>query len=212
MNFLAHGMLAMDRLTCPVGALASMAEDLAPLAGLGLLREGAGPALRRGLDHHRRVDAAFHDDEQFKASCRLVASTLRAAGEDRWAAVAIAHVAVELLIDGSIPTQETVSLWAAVLDPAAVRLAGGLFAVSDRPRWELITDGWRDAGPPRYGSVLEVARRSVGAVSRRGRLRVVLTHAHVADLLHGLVALETLDALDPPATSWPTWRDAMTGI
>ncbi len=106
MNFLAHGMLAMEHLECPVGALTSMAEDLAPLAGLQLRRDGVGPVLRRGIDHHRRIDAAFHDAAAFTSSCRVVASALRDAGEDRWAAVATAHVLVELLVDGSIPAAD----------------------------------------------------------------------------------------------------------
>ncbi|MFN0026149.1 MAG: hypothetical protein ACKV2O_03025 [Acidimicrobiales bacterium] len=203
MNFLAHGMLAIEQLHCPIGALASMAEDLAPLAGLQLQRDGAGPALRRGLAHHRRVDAAFHDAAAFKAANRVVAAALRDAGEDRWAAVAIAHVAVELLIDGSIPAPQTAALWDAVLDPAAVRFAGSLFAASDVPRWELIAEQWRAAGPPPYGSVAEVARRSVGAVSRRGRLRAVLAHQEVAALL------DTLHTQAPP---WPIWRRAMSGV
>jgi hypothetical protein len=160
MNFVAHSVVAATEGGSDAYAFGAMVPDLrAFVAGADLVPP---PADREDVDagvrSHHRVDSAFHADAQFKAWVATVSEEL---GNGR-AARAAAHVAVELAIDGQLLDARRAGAFYDALAWARDALSGSWLTVVDR----LASDELVAA----YGSPDGVARRTVGAISRRPRL------------------------------------------
>jgi hypothetical protein len=169
-NFVAHAVVAGGGDAVAFGA---MVPDLRAFArGAPLPVEH--PDLDEGIRSHHRVDAAFHASPVFASWMRTVATAM----DDGRAARAAAHVAVELAIDGVLLARERAGAFYGAVDWAA--------SAFDGPWLDVATRLGRDEVVDAYRSPAGVARRTVGAISRRPRLsRLALDEPALA----GAVAL-----------------------
>lgn len=105
MNFFAHAAVAADLDPDPRFVLGSMLPDL---ASMGRVKLGAvaDAWVARGVDCHHRTDAVFHRADWFRTMCRDGERALEAAGVGRGPAAAVAHVGIEMLLDGLLLEQE----------------------------------------------------------------------------------------------------------
>lgn len=111
MNFFGHAWLARRREAARgsvraefvLGAMlpdfASMLRTRPPQASL--------EALKAGLDFHHLTDDAFHGSRSFLEFCREASSYLGGRGVARGSARAVAHVGVELLLDGAFAREDS---------------------------------------------------------------------------------------------------------
>lgn len=177
MNFVGHiavgRALHDDRAEPdPTFLLGTALPDFAAMAGVRIER-GDG-ALGDGMAVHHETDAVFHREGWFLDSEHDLLDDLTEAGLPRGAALACAHVGVELLLDGEL-----------VRDPAtarAVRTVYALMAAPPSPAVMVAPDGQRAhwietlagiAGrldPEGYGEPATVAIRLHRVTSRRPRL------------------------------------------
>ncbi|HXZ84980.1 MAG TPA: hypothetical protein VEI82_05775 [Myxococcota bacterium] len=102
MNFYGHAWVALREPRSRGFVLGAMLPDLAGMARSRL--EGVrDPELAAGVALHHRTDAAFHAEPRFARLCACAAAALRERGVARGPSLGAAHVAVELLLDGSLP-------------------------------------------------------------------------------------------------------------
>jgi hypothetical protein len=99
MNFIGHLLAARWESPAAAFGLGAMLPDFASMAGMRV------PGVRHselaaGVAHHHRTDHLFHDGESFVALQRAAFQHLLEAGVERGPARAVAHIGVELLIDG----------------------------------------------------------------------------------------------------------------
>lgn len=102
MNFFGHAAVAAETTTsggAPRFVLGAMLPDLLEMARLQLVCAGDAE-VEAGIAHHHRVDAVFHDLPTFVGLQREARRDLGGAGLRRGSALAVAHVGVELLLDG----------------------------------------------------------------------------------------------------------------
>jgi hypothetical protein len=113
MNFFGHALIAQrNEAICRGGTiraefvLGAMLPDFA-----SMLRtrppETSHDTLRAGLAFHHRTDDAFHGSQSFLEFSRHASSFLTERGLARGAARAVAHVGVELLLDGAFALETT---------------------------------------------------------------------------------------------------------
>lgn len=159
MNFVAHAVVAATEGDSAY-AFGAMVPDLrAFVAGSELLAPTKHRAdVDAGIRSHHRVDSAFHADGQFKAWMARVSNEL---GNTR-AGRAAAHVAVELAIDGQLLVAGRAQSFYDALEWAGGALDGRWLTLVEH----LATDELVGA----YSTADGVARRTVGAISRRPRL------------------------------------------
>lgn len=134
-NFIGHAAVALWSSDLPHFVLGSMLPDLASMAGLRLPRELPAGPLAEGIAHHHLTDAVFHAEPSFVALTQSTLDLLCGRGVPRGTARAVAHVGVEMLLDGELLGHpEVVSAYElAVNDLSGVRpLFTGL---EDRERW-----------------------------------------------------------------------------
>jgi hypothetical protein len=100
-----------------------MLPDLASMAGVRV-HSASDLELQRGIDLHHATDAAFHAAPIFTSFCAEAIARLTGEGVERGTARAVAHVGVELTLDGVLSSQrESRALYSAALD---VAVSGGL--------------------------------------------------------------------------------------
>lgn len=102
MNFFGHVVVATwlpdaDGRT----ALGAMLPDLLGIAGLRGV-EPRDPEVARGLELHHRTDDVFHASDAFVTLQASLRAALEAGGLQGGPARAVAHVGVELLLDGAL--------------------------------------------------------------------------------------------------------------
>jgi hypothetical protein len=98
--------------------LGAMLPDLSSMAGARIERVD-DHVIAAGVDHHHRIDHAFHACAPFVELCASALSTLEAQGVSRAAARAVGHVGSELLIDGALSAQrDSVNAYARALRDA----------------------------------------------------------------------------------------------
>lgn len=165
MNFVAHAVVAGDPAPFAFGA---MVPDLLKLVGVPLGVESA--EVEAGVRSHHAVDARFHDHLMFKAWMRAVRDEL---GGTR-IAYAAAHVGVELAMDGVLLEWARTSAFDDAMSWARQELTGPWRELAQRAP-ELV-DAYRSPGG--------VARRTMGAISRRPRLSRLALDEH--DLAHAI--------------------------
>lgn len=143
MNFFGHAYLVREAAD-PRFVLGAMLPDFCSMTGArpAAIAEGV---LAAGVAHHHAVDDVFHRSAAFVAAQERSTTRLKADGVRWGTARAVAHVGVELLIDGELTRRELAS--AAYLDALAVGTASATFAG--------VT--WKD--PSRGARVPELLRR-----------------------------------------------------
>lgn len=106
MNFFGHAVIAKRREAARGGVraefvLGAMLPDFASMLRVRPPQATSG-ALGEGLRFHHATDDAFHGSESFLEFSRHASSFLAAAGLSRGSSRAVAHVGVELLLDGAL--------------------------------------------------------------------------------------------------------------
>jgi acyl carrier protein phosphodiesterase len=101
LNFFAHAIVASRRSRAPRFVLGAMLPDLVSMIGVRVAHAD-DPELARGIELHHATDSAFHAAPAFTALCSGSISGLCERGVGRGTARAVAHVGVELLLDGAL--------------------------------------------------------------------------------------------------------------
>lgn len=99
MNFFGHAAVASWRSGDPSFVLGAMLPDFTSMIGARAPEIG-DPALAEGVAFHHATDEVFHDVSDFRELCRASFDELSRAGLGRGAARAVAHIGVEILLDG----------------------------------------------------------------------------------------------------------------
>lgn len=174
MNFFGHAAVATELGKGPEEALGAMLPDLLPMAGLRAPPLGEG-ALGDGIRLHHRTDAAFHDAADFQALSHAALADLQRRGLARGPARAVAHVGVELLLDGCLATEARYGRgYLAALRAAGVLAVEGRLGLGGPLPWlrfEALRRSLLGRGvSPQHGSPRAVALRLDYALSGRPRL------------------------------------------
>jgi acyl carrier protein phosphodiesterase len=184
-NFFGHAILAARQNDDPSFVWGAMVPDFVALAGVR--PEVVDPVVAAGVAHHHRVDAVFHDAEDFRRLLVEGGSALRAEGVPRGGARGGAHVGVELFLDGTLAGDRGRHAFHRALADAprdGLRFADA--AASDR--WWHMHERLREhMRPEHYTDPAFVCERVIGALSRRARL--ALDAAGAATLRRVLPAL-----------------------
>ncbi|MEZ4426972.1 MAG: hypothetical protein R3A51_04665 [Nannocystaceae bacterium] len=172
MNFFGHATVARWFVDSPAYVLGAMLPDFASMAGVRIA--GVDDAeLADGVALHHRTDDVFHRAPIFCALMGEAQDVLEDRGLERGSAMAVAHVGVELLLDGWLSAREEGALasYRAALevpDPA-VRWR----TADAEQRWPTLRDRLRaSALPGAYRDPAFVADRLVMILARRPRLAV----------------------------------------
>lgn len=189
MNFVGHVVAASGQSRAPDLLLGAALPDLLPTSRLD--HDGMAPGVAEGVDHHRRADAAFHDDRRFRDLTAAVRAALADGGVARGPSRAAAHAGVELLLDGVLlddpdATATFGEVWTRLGDPDATVVT--VVAAGDRPRWrEWLAVLTTELDPAGYGRPEVVARRLERLLARRPRLALAAgDRAVVADALRAV--------------------------
>ncbi|MEA3019021.1 MAG: hypothetical protein QOI47_545 [Actinomycetota bacterium] len=160
-NFVAHAVVAAREGGRPPYAFGAMVPDLRAFTDRAEIVAPPVDAgdVEAGERSHHRIDSAFHANGQFRSWTAVIAIEL---GNER-AARAAAHVAVELTIDGVLLDTERAGAFYDALAWADASLDGPWHALVSRLRSDDLVRA--------YCTPEGVARRTVGAIGRRPRLR-----------------------------------------
>lgn len=105
MNFFSHAAIAQRYSSEPLFVFGSMLPDFVSMvrARPPFVR---GDTLEAGVRFHHATDAAFHELRAFRELCRWSVVELTARRVPRGPSRAIAHVGIELLLDGYLSQNE----------------------------------------------------------------------------------------------------------
>jgi len=160
MNFFGHAAVASWSSPAPGTVLGAMLPDFATMVR-SRLGEPDDAAVAAGVAHHHATDAAFHGLPAVLGLMRELDERLAALGCARGPRRAVAHIGVELLLDGVLVEEAAYrDAYAAGLahDPAGVR--------------------WRDDdGPPRFETLL-ARLRAHGAPDDLRRTHAITQRLH----------------------------------
>lgn len=180
MNFFGHAAVASWHSRRPAFVLGTMLPDFA-----AMIRSRppvvADPVVARGIAFHHATDRVFHDSRVFRELSGQAFEDLTRLGLPRGPARAVAHVGVEILIDGALAS-----------DPVARRaylaaLTLGRALGSDQLSWDRrsqrtfseLVAALAARGVSRAHRAPEVvARRVEHALATRPRLALEHRHAH----------------------------------
>lgn len=209
MNFYGHAFIAARMRSDGGFVFGAMLPDFEGMARTRV-RGVTNEAIRDGIACHHAVDEAFHSCPTFVGSCARSVEMMSAHGVPRGPARAVAHVGLELVLDGFIVrTYGPTPLYASALHEGKRQLAlGGLGPIEDRARDVLDTllDRLIAYGPPSSEREAEVVtERLVRMLRDRPRLAIPddavrAVHHHVTHLVE---AVETLGPLLIEAASNP---------
>jgi hypothetical protein len=182
-NILGHTHVAMAGGRADHGyLLGAVLPDLAPMAGVKVVRSSLPPAVADGVSCHVRTDEAFHAHPAFVAGARAIREELGARGVASGPARAVGHAGWELLLDGSLIGTATEAAFLRAM--AAGGDATAAMTAADASRWVAFVDRSRASPTLAFGDPRWVADRLFGMLARRPRLR--LPHEQVpavADVL-----------------------------
>jgi hypothetical protein len=127
MNFFAHATVALWRSQDSGFVLGAMLPDLFGMLGLRV-RDVADPEISAGIAFHHATDGAFHAAPAFAALSGRVLAKLEEQGVGRGSARGVAHVGVELLLDGALShdAQARSAYRSALTSPSRTRIAHAL--------------------------------------------------------------------------------------
>ncbi|MBK6919669.1 MAG: hypothetical protein IPH07_19905 [Deltaproteobacteria bacterium] len=161
MNLLGHAMVARWFDRDPYFVLGAMLPDLRTIARASALVPRHG-AVASGVAMHHRTDAAFHGLPEFVAACVHAGEELAADGVRRGPRLAVAHVGLELLLDGELAHD------AALVDDFVAALAIEL--PLDAGVREVMTRLHRRGAPHGHRDPHEVQQRLAHVLGRHPRL------------------------------------------
>jgi len=101
LNFFAHACVARHFDPEPRFVLGSMLPDLATMVASRHWTSN-DERVTAGARNHHRADSVFHDHPVFVQMCAQARDALRSDGLARGPTLAVAHVGIELLIDGEL--------------------------------------------------------------------------------------------------------------
>lgn len=106
MNFFGHAAVASWRSRDPSFVLGAMLPDFTSMIR-ARPPEIDHPALAEGVAFHHATDEVFHDAHAFRELTRVAFVELSQAGLRRGAARAVAHIGVEILLDGVLADEQS---------------------------------------------------------------------------------------------------------
>lgn len=120
MNFFAHAYVASQHDAAPGFVLGAMLPDFASMLGM---RWGGfdSSTVREGIALHHRTDAAFHATPTFIRLNVEGRRELEGAGVRRGPAMALAHVGLELVLDGLLAQRHELTAYRSALQPEVAR-------------------------------------------------------------------------------------------
>jgi hypothetical protein len=145
-NYFGHAAVASWHSSAAGTVLGSMLPDFATMSGTRLA-EPTDPTVTTGITLHHTTDGVFHHLAPVLALMRELDARLDKAGCARGPRRAVAHIGVELLLDGvlvSEPAYRDAYLAALAHDPSVVRLRDD----GDPPRFSALHTRLRDYGVP----------------------------------------------------------------
>jgi hypothetical protein len=174
LNFFAHAVVASWHSRDARFVLGAMLPDLVGMAGIRL-HSASDAEVQRGIELHYATDAAFHAASIFTSLCAEAIVRLTEQGVERGTARAVAHVGVELTLDGVLSVEaEPRALYSAALD---VAISGGLddkLAITPAADFPRLTAGLgrlaRSSIPEAYADPEVVADRLRYILAPRPRL------------------------------------------
>lgn len=174
MNFYGHNAIACERDARPAFVLGSMLPDFTGMCGARLARV-EHPEVQRGIELHHATDRAFHGAPTFVKLCSEGTAILSDEGLRRGSARAVAHVGVELLLDGMLSRRvDLLDAFHRALDVAASAAVCDALVwsqTSGTTRWQYFLQRLQEAPVPEgYRDPDFVADRVRNALSRRPRL------------------------------------------
>lgn len=146
MNYFGHAAVAAWRAHVPATALGAMLPDFATMAGGKLASAQAHDDVAAGIALHHRTDAVFHDLAPVHALMRELDARLEAYACARGPRLAVAHVGIELLLDGVLVDDVALraAYAAAIADDAPVAWARD----ADAARFDVLRGRLRTFGVP----------------------------------------------------------------
>ncbi|HEX3777244.1 MAG TPA: hypothetical protein VHV51_22380 [Polyangiaceae bacterium] len=132
------------------------------------------PTIAEGIVFHHATDDAFHGSDWFLEFSRQASSYLRERGLSRGSARAVAHVGVELLLDGALAGKAANEAYLSALDAALTdQIAGHInwHAVEQATRFRHLCHNLKARGAPHGDVPAElVAERLRNILASRPRL------------------------------------------
>ncbi len=187
MNFIGHAYVALAHDDTPAFVLGAMLPDF---LGMARIRgaKSQHPEVMRGVEFHHLSDEVFHRGAAFLRLCSALGDELETEGVRRGPARAVAHVGVELLIDGFLVHRPGVgdAYLEAIAAAAPARLGKEMrFArEGQRERYAELVERLSDWGvPDGYGDPAIVRDRLVRILGSRPRLSLTAEEARTVGLL-----------------------------
>jgi hypothetical protein len=172
LNFFGHAVAAQQIDDDPAFLLGAMAPDLLPLCG-AVAGAVTSPRVAAGQAHHLQVDALFHGNPAFTDLLVWATRSLRERGLGRGPARAVAHVGVELFLDGELARRARARevYLRSLIEAESARAPFEWTDDVSRERWRAMVVRLR-AGviPDAYREPDFVAARLIGALAHRPRL------------------------------------------
>jgi len=170
-NILGHTHVALAGGRADSGyLLGAVLPDLAPMAGVKVMRSALPLAVADGVSCHVRTDEVFHAHPAFVAGSRAIREELDARGVASGPARAVGHAGWELLLDGSLVGTATEGAFLRAMAAGGDATAG--MTAADASLWVAFVDRGRTAPALGFGDPRWVADRLFGMLARRPRLRL----------------------------------------
>jgi hypothetical protein len=172
LNFFGHAVAAQQIDDDPAFLLGAMAPDLLPLCG-AVAGAVTSPRVAAGQAHHLQVDALFHGNPAFMDLLVWATRSLRERGLGRGPARAVAHVGVELFLDGELARRARARevYLRSLVEAESARAPFEWTDDVSRERWRAMVVRLRaGAIPDAYREPDFVAARLIGALAHRPRL------------------------------------------
>lgn len=168
MNFFGHAVVARWVRREPRFVLGAMLPDFASMCRARFSQVG-DPQVAAGVEFHHRTDGVFHATPTFLALQREALEALEAEGVGYGPARAVAHVGVELAIDGELLADE--GACADYLQAVAALPTVDVSCSRGQPRFDAMAARATDFGlPDDYRSPRRVAERLERILAPRPRL------------------------------------------
>jgi hypothetical protein len=173
-NFFGHAAAAHQVDDDPAFVLGAMAPDLLSLCG-AVADSETSPKVGAGQKHHVAIDASFHSNPAFTSLQAWAARALIEAGLPRGPARGVAHVGIELFLDGVLAGERDARR-AYARSLADAETTGTPFVWRDdqsRSRWRTLILRLRSGTiPEAYRDPGFVTARLIGALAARPRLAI----------------------------------------
>ncbi len=209
MNFYGHAFIAARMRRDAGFVFGAMLPDFEGMARTRV-RGVTSDAIVDGVACHHAVDEAFHSAPTFVGSCARSVEMMTARGVPRGPARAVAHVGLELVLDGFIVrTYGPTALYVEALIEGRRALGCGELGPIDEPTGAMLTtllDRLIAYGPPSpTGDVPVITERLVRMLRDRPRLAIPDEAVHEVrhHVTHLVDAIDTLGPLLIEAASNP---------